>query len=590
MYKKPIMSDAQEPHFDPNLDFVWSGKHTFSNEIKFSSNQKFNSSQIFITNDKPNSILVSLQNKISLLEATDPSSYLQYDGVNLSWKPLILSPSALGVLEVKNGGTGWHKTPSQGILFFEANSFKTLALQNNKILTAKENKLEWLDLNSSVTQIINENPNILNLQSSISNIKITETGLTFKITSEKDPEEKEDFHLTYDLLKKSVFEKTDKTVLTKDIKGILSFDKGGLGFNNIERGDIVFGFSDNNISKLSAVNHEGKVLKVVNGLPQWQDIDIKEELKTQLKDITFIKEENQSLIFNGTTRYEIATIDSNINGKASGLTQILPAEKGGTGLNLSELPLGSIIVKNTESNKFFAIQPGEDGQSLQSNGANQIPSYEYQVENINTDKYLDSEKQRNQINLKLNTDVDFNWLAEHRFKTITVAEEIKTNVIKLENRPDNQPVINSLFKRNNDLIYNKDGIDYCLSQNFTQEKKESHVLKICDNASLVENTLTPFNVMFPYTSGKAHEEQLWKLKRIDIYCHTVAEQDAEIDFVCDKQSILNQEIIINAFVNKSCSFNFSRNQFHSGDMIFVKTKELYGADNFTIWAVIEKIN
>jgi hypothetical protein len=25
-------------------------------------------------------------------------------------------------------------------------------------------------------------------------------------------------------------------------------------------------------------------------------------------------------------------------------------------------------------------------------------------------------------------------------------------------------------------------------------------------------------------------------------------------------------------------------------MIFVKTKELYGADNFTIWAVIEKIN
>ena len=96
--------------------------------------------------------------------------------------------------------------------------------------------------------------------------------------------------------------------------------------------------------------------------------------------------------------------------------------------------------------------------------------------------------------------------------------------------------------------------------------------------------------MFPYTSGKAHEEQLWKLKRIDIYCHTIAEQDAEIDFVCDKRSILNQEIIINAFVNKSCSFNFSRNQFHSGDMIFVKTKELHGADNFTIWAVIEKIN
>jgi hypothetical protein len=475
-------------------------------------------------------------------------------------------------------------------VYFESNSFKTLAFEDNKVLTSKDNSLEWLDLIASVSKIINQNQNILNLQSSISNIQITETGLTFKITSEKDPEEKEDYHLAFDLLKESVFQKTDKTVLTENIKGTIPFEKGGLGFSNIQRGDIVFGFADNNISKLSTTNHEGKVLKVINGLPEWQDIDIKEELKTQLKDITFIKEDNQKLIFDGISRYEIATVDSDINGKASGLTKILPANKGGTGLNLSELSLGSIVVKNTESDKYFAIQPGEDGQTLQSNGSNQIPSYKYQVENITTDKYLTSNKQRNQINLNLNTDVSFDWLAEHKFKKINVTEEINANVIKLENRPDNQPVLNSLYKRNNDLIYNKDGIDYCLNQNFTQELRESHIIKVCDNSTLSENALTPHNIMFPYTSGKAHEEQLWKLKRIDIYCHTIAEQDAQIDFVCDKQSILNQEIIVNAFVNKSCSFNFSRNQFNSGDMIFVKTKELYGADNFTIWAVIEKIN
>jgi hypothetical protein len=584
------MSDAQEPYFDPNLDFVWTGKHSFLNEIKFSSNQKFNSSQIIINNDKPNSILVSLQNKISLLEATDPSSYLQYDGVNLSWKPLILSSSVLGVLDIKNGGTGWYKTPAQGLVYFDSNSLKTLVFEDDKILFSKDNSLQWLDLNASVSKIINQNQNILNLQSSLANIKITETGLSFKITSEKDPEEKEDYHLTFDLLKQSVFQKTDKTVLTENIKGIVSFDKGGLGFTNIQRGDIVFGFADNNISKLSTKNHEGKVLKVVNGLPEWQDIDIKEELKTQLKDITFIKEDNQKLIFDGTARYEISTVDSDIKGKASGLTKILPAEKGGTGLNLSELPLGSVIVKNTETDKYYAIQPGENGQTLQSNGANQIPSYKYQVENITTDKHLTSLKNKNQINLKLNTDVNFDWLAEHKFTKIIVTEELNANIIKLENRPDNQPVLNSLFKRNNDLIYNKDGIDYCLSQNINQEVKENHIIKICDNSTLIENALTPHNIMFPYTSGKAHEEQLWKLKRIDIYCHSIAEQNAEIDFVCDKQSILNQEIIIEAFVNKSCSFNFSRNQFHSGDMIFVKTKELYGADNFTIWAVIEKIN
>ena len=168
------MSDAQEPYFDTNFDYAWTGKHFFSNEIKFSSNQKFNSGQIFITNDKPNSILVSLQNKISLLEASDPSSYLQYDGVNLSWKPLILSSNILGVLDVKNGGTGWHKVPAQGLVYFDSNSFKTLSFEDNKVLTSKDNSLEWLDLKASVSKIINQNENILSLQSSISNIQISE--------------------------------------------------------------------------------------------------------------------------------------------------------------------------------------------------------------------------------------------------------------------------------------------------------------------------------------------------------------------------------------------------------------------------------
>lgn len=584
------MSDAQEPLLDTNLDFTWSGKHIFKSDIKFSTSQKFDSSQIYLSNDKPNSILVSLQNKISLLEATDPSTYLTYDGLKLDWRPLTLSPNILGVLEVKNGGTGWRKNPPSGIIYFESNSFKTLAYQNNKILTSKENKLEWLDLDASVTEIIDKNTNILNLKSSLSNIDITETGFTFKITSEKEPEEKEDFHLTFDLLKASVFEKTDKTVLTENVKGVLRFDKGGLGFNDIERGDIVFGFSDNNISKLSAKNHEGKVLKVINGLPQWQDVDIKTELKEQLKDITFIKEQNSKLIYEGTSIFEIATLDSDIRGKSSGLTNILSANKGGTGLNINSLPLGSLIVKNTDKDKFFAIQTGEDGQVLQSNGPNEIPSYKYQVENIRTDENLVSEKHKNQIFLKLNTAKEYNWQAEHRFKNIRISEETTANIIKFQNRPDNQPVINSLYQRNNDLIYNKDGIDYVLNQNLIPEVKESHIIKICDNSTLKENCVTPHNILLPYTSGKAQEENLWKLKRIDVYCHAIPEQDIEINFVCDNTSILEQEIIINAFVNKSCCFNFSRNQFRSGDMIFVKTKELYGADNFTIWATIEKIN
>lgn len=584
------MSDAQEPIFDPNLDFVWTGKHSFSNEIKFSSNQKFNSSQIFFTDEKPNSILVSLQNKISSLQAADPSTYLQFDGLNISWKPLILSSNILGVLDVKNGGTGWHKPPSSGLLFFDNNQFKTQQLESDRILYSKNNQLVWLDFKDLFEKEINKNDDFNFLQSSLSNLKITNSGLQFKISSINDPEEKEDFYLSFDLLKESISQKTDKSVLADNIFGIINIDKGGLGFSNINRGDIVYAFSDNNISKLSSTNNEGKILRVKNGLPEWHDIDIKEELKLHLKNITFIKEENNKLIFDGNNRYEIATTESDIKGKSSGLTQILTSEKGGTGLNSSDLPLGSLLIKSTDNNKFFILAPGEKGQSLQSNGSNQLPSYKYQIENINTDKYLVSEKIQNQLFLKLNTKTNFNWEAEHTFKQIKVEDEINANVITLQNRPDNQPVPNSLFKRNNDLFYNKDGIDYCLSQNATPDIKENHIIKICDNSTLKENLITPHNIMFPYTSGKAHEEQLWKLKRIDIYCHTIPEQNAEIDFVCDRQSILNQEIIINAFVNKSSSFNFSRNQFHSGDMIFVKTKELYGADNFTIWAVIEKIN
>ena len=68
--------------------------------------------------------------------------------------------------------------------------------------------------------------------------------------------------------------------------------------------------------------------------------------------------------------------------------------------------------------------------------------------------FILSEKIQNQLSLKLNTNANFNWQSEHIFKQIKVTEEIAANVITLQNRPDNQPVPNSLFKRNNDLFYN----------------------------------------------------------------------------------------------------------------------------------------
>ena len=96
-------------------------------------------------------------------------------------------------------------------------------------------------------------------------------------------------------------------------------------------------------------------------------------------------------------------------------------------------------------------------------------------------------------------------------------------------------------------------------------------------------------LLVPFTSSKAQNGDLWKLKRVDIYCHTPPKEDIEINLVCNNDSILHHNIVVNAFVNKASTISFSKDRFASGDMIFIRTADLYEADNFTVWAVIEKI-
>jgi hypothetical protein len=570
--------------FDPNLDFHWKGKHIFDKEIRFSPNQRFNLNQITFSNTKSQSLLINVQGKPSLLEPSLPSTYLHFDGNNLAWLPLVLSNETLGVLELKNGGTGWHTTPNEGLVYFKSNKLKTLIPSTASYLSFENDDFLWKNFDENVDKRIESNSILEDFKNYSSIFRITANGVSFDI---EEDEELKTYSISFVNLLESINTKTDKTVESENIKGTIAFNQGGLGFNAIDRGDIVLATDDNIIGKLSSKNLEDHVLTVKNGIPQWVEVDIKNELRTQLNKFNFIQESNGKLIFNGEKDYQLSTIDSDINGSAKTLSTILNIDKGGTGLDSSSIALGSVLLKSTDSNKLYVLNPGENGQALISNGANQLPSYKYPVSNVLTSEKITSEKIKDELKLDVNTDVDFKWQGYHEFKNAKVNESLEVRSLTIYDIDNSSQTTDQIFRRNGELYFNKNGVEVCLTDTFAQ--KETHILKICDNSTLKSNCLNPFMLLVPFTSSKAQDGDLWKLKRVDIYCHTPPKEDIEINLVCNNDSILYHNIVVNAFVNKASSISFSKDRFTSGDMVFIKTLELNEADNFTIWAVIEKI-
>lgn len=578
------MNELPNNEVEANSDVKWTGKHVFSENIEFSAKQKFNFHQLNLPLKSGNSVLISQDNKPNYIEATDEASYLQFDGHVFSFNPIALSPNIQGILEINNGGTGWHKVPHEGLVHLRSKKLQTIIPQENRVLSFQNQEYTWIDINQSIESVISSNQSIkqFSVQSDI--FKIKDDGIEFSIDVD---EEKQPFFISYNNLKQILEQKNDPTVQSHHISGVLKLSQGGLGFDTIERGDILFSSVNNSIGKLSSYNQENKVLTVKNGIPTWQDIDVKSEIQKQFSDVTFIKEKNNRLYFDGSKSYEIATVDSNITGFAAGLTQVLPIEKGGTGLDLSIAPLGSALYIGFDKNKLFYINPGEKGQVLISNGADKVPSYEYPVSQIvSKDTYIKTTKDKDTVNIELDTNSKYVWNEKHVFQDSKVSN-LETKIITFENNSIKQNQNSQLYVRSEELFYVKNGQEICLSSP-AEASKESHVIKVCDNASLKENTINPHNIMLPFTNTKAQQEDVWKIKRVDIYCHTPPQEGIEIDLVCDRFSILNEKIAVEAFVNKASSFNFSKNLFHSGEMIFIKTRELYGADNFTIWAVIEK--
>ena len=570
--------------FDPNLDLHWKGKHIFDKEIRFSPNQRFNLSQITFSNTKSQSLLVNVQGKPSLLEPSTPSTYLHFDGNALTWIPLVLSNETLGVLELKNGGTGWHTNPNEGLVYFKSNKLKTLSPAIDSYLSFENDEFLWKNFDENVDKRIDSNSTLKDFKKYSSTLRITEDGISFDL--EEDDEIKS-YAISFDNLLKSVSEKTEKTVESENIKGTITFTQGGLGFNTIDRGDIVLATDDNVLGKISSKNLENHILTVKNGIPQWSEIDIKNELRTQLNKFNFIQESGEKLVFKGEREYQLSTVDSNINGSAKTLSSILNIDKGGSGLDLSSSALGSLLLKSSDSNKLYVLNPGEIGQALISNGANQLPSYKYPISQVQSSERIKSEKIKDELNIDINTDADFNWQGNHEFNNARVNGSLRVRSLTIYDIDNSSQTTDQIFRRNGELYFNKNGIEVCLTDTFST--KETHVLKICDNSTLKSNCINPFMLLVPFTSSKAQNGDLWKLKRVDIYCHTPPKEDIEINLVCNNDSILYHNIVVNAFVNKASSISFSKDRYISGDMIFIKTLELYEADNFTIWAVIEKI-
>ena len=138
---------------------------------------------------------------------------MHFDGNALTWIPLVLSNETLGVLELKNGGTGWHTSPNEGLVYFKSNKLKTLSPDTDSYLSFENDEFLWKNFDENVDKRIDNNLTLQEFKKYSSTLRITEDGISFDL--EEDDEIKS-YAISFVSLLKSVSAKTDKTVESKN--------------------------------------------------------------------------------------------------------------------------------------------------------------------------------------------------------------------------------------------------------------------------------------------------------------------------------------------------------------------------------------
>ena len=497
---------------------IWSGSNTFLKSVVFPKNQTFHLDNLVSDSPKSGSMLYYDGSKYSNIEPGPSNSSLVLLGDKPTWTSINISKVS-GILPIENGGTGWTNVPNPGLLFINKDIIESISPVNNKVLAYINNEFTWISLPEQVT---------------IQSIEVPDTS-NF-ITLDDIPKQKDFWEVA----------------------------NGGTGLKNVKRGDLLYSNQDNKITVLSAVSKENFILSVENDLPKWIELDVNKILKKQIKDFPTFEISDKVKINN----IEIARIDSDINGTALSIREILPANLGGTGFDVSNIPMGSILYASEQSH-YNILSPGEADSVLISNGENKAPSYK----KINLEYAAGSGIKLSDKTFSFDNEASYTFTNPQSFNLISTKIAKLSRIILEEDTIDKNN--NSLFVDNNTLFFRSNNNNHNLLQK--QEIIQPYItLQILCNTN---DLSAPF--MIPYLSD--HKEQ-FRVKRLDWYI-TDYKESININIVKNGIDLLSNDILVDnktGYIN-----NFGLLELLSGDFIFFSASV---ENKWNLWITLERLS
>ncbi len=665
---------------DTSLDFVWTGKNFFTKPVIFSTEQIFPLHNLSHDNCTLGSIISS---NGSSWQPVIPGSFGQV--LTFSTKGAIWANPNLniadGVLPVSKGGTGWSKFPLNGLLFNSGNEVIDILPipQGKKVLFSQDFQISWHDFSELSNQIIeslpkhyivsknkfifeNENP-VIKVKDTISaGIQLNKNkSFIFTVNNPDLADYLQAFPTSSIILnnenKNNLFEIatnindniyspvfsinssgeiTQGSISIDKVKGVSKVELGGTGIDSYNAGDLLFAKSNNELGKLSTVNSEGFILKVVDGIPSYVPHD-----KTGFDGVfevpvTFARPSNSmpsitltkgdlisksslgAVEFDGDSLYlttnqnrrKVSFIDSDISGLATNITGILDCKNGGAGRDLSGVSAGKIIIKDNENN-LNGLEQGSPGSVLVSLGDGQHPQWRFILNDI--DSVLGSGILLNKMNSNLGIQIDAgnsfnpNWEGNHTFSSDVNFNNSQLILSSMDNSGNKAPIKfnkskapsvandGELWFDGKDLFMSTSGKKINITKvdenaNPTYDYIPSHYLTLGAGSEAIDGRKIRMKVPVPHLVAKGSlVHTKWRIRRLDITIDEVPSEDNAIfRLVSGHRVLLNTAIVMQG--KDSGSFeSFDEAFVETGEMLQIECIKAGGSNYWSIFLLIDLI-
>lgn len=639
---------------DFDISPLWKGQHTFLKPVIFSPGQAFSGANLKFSNQNKGAISFYDGKEWKALESGGAAQVLMVINGIPSWGNVDVSKS-IGVLSVENGGTGISKYESGSMLFSNTkNSLSKLAPgKNGQILTINEKLPTWCDFpgvdgsgKSSYLAIWASDKDICatNIQVDNNNLILKEKKSSLQLGNVSLLSDDDVF--TINVRKESVvltkdtfsIQQNNKTILkfwkgrlitgcipTDRLDGVLKASNGGTGIEQYSVGSILYASKNDTLSALSIDNADGFYLKAVNGIPQWAPVENSVSARTtnvatlelsagttyrvplqfqsgelsnspQLgavewdgQHILVTTKDNQrkALIFDG----------ENINALSKGVSEPVLTNMGGTGKNLSNKPIGSLLF--IESNTNVGILSPEPEKFIQFDKSG-LPSLSHAVLSIiNGDGISVSALNKYTPHLSIDQTSNFNptWDGVHTFISGVLLGKDTTFILP-QNLTSGLPQIHfekchePKQKQNGDVWFDDDLFVYVggstvnVTAKTSQSSTQTQYLCICSGVSPEPNSIRKIKYPLPYGADGISKIK-WKFVRADLRIEdSPVDNDGKLKIYVNGESVLESELTVSIGSQSASSQHFIMPYAYSGDLISLEFCETGGGDCWSLYLTV----